>query len=360
MNAPHDVRAIAFFLPQFHPIPENDQWWGAGFTEWTNVARATPNFSGHDQPRIPGELGAYDLRDPEVRARQAELAGEYGLSGFCYYYYWFGGKRLLERPIEDLRASGRPGFPYCLCWANENWTRRWDGADQEILIAHDPSPENDARLIRDLLPHFRDPRYIRVDGKPLFIVYRIGVLPDPKATVASWRAICAGEGIGDIYLCAAQTYDTQDPTCHGFDALVEFPPHGVRTPAVNERVELVNPRFRGTIVDYRQYVLDALERPAPGCRWHRTVMPGWDNAARRQDDALTFIHATPEIYEHWLRETVARTMRDDPPGERLVFINAWNEWAEAAYLEPDRRYQRQFLHATRRALLGVSAATTRG
>jgi lipopolysaccharide biosynthesis protein len=149
------------------------------------MSRATPNFVGHDQPRVPGELGAYDLRDPGVRARQAALAREHGLAGFCYYYYWFSGKRLLERPVEEMRASGQPDFPYCLCWANENWTRRWDGADHDILIAHDPSPENDARLVRDLLPHFRDPRYIRVHGKPLFIVYRMRALPDAASTVAS-------------------------------------------------------------------------------------------------------------------------------------------------------------------------------
>jgi len=351
------VRAIAFYLPQFHPIPENDRWWGEGFTEWTNVARATPNFAGHDQPRVPGELGAYDLRDPAVMARQADLARAHGLAGFCYYYYWFGGKRLLERPVEQMRAGGVPDFPYCLCWANENWTRRWDGAADAILIAHEPSPANDARLIRDLIPHFRDPRYLRVDGKPLFIVYRIGALPDPAATVVSWREICAQQGVGEIYLCAVQSYDTGDPTPYGFDALVEFPPHGVRTPAINESIELVNPSYRGTVVDYRQYVLDALARPAPACRWHRTVMPGWDNTARRQDDALAFVHSTPEVYAHWLSATIAQTVRDRPPGERLVFINAWNEWAEAAYLEPDFRYGRQYLWATRRALTGLAPET---
>ncbi|MEP6678963.1 MAG: glycoside hydrolase family 99-like domain-containing protein [Betaproteobacteria bacterium] len=349
------VRAIAFHLAQFHPIPENDAWWGPGFTEWTNVTRARPNFAGHYQPHLPADLGFYDLRVPETREQQAELARAHGIHGFCFYYYWFAGKRLLERPLEEMRASGRPDFPYCFCWANENWTRRWDGADREVLIAQTPSRGDDERLIRDLLPHFRDPRYIRVDGRPLFIVYRVGVLPDVRQSATIWRDVCRREGIGDLYVCAARTYNTGDPADYGFDAIVEFPPHGVRTPPVNHQVEIANPDFAGQIVDYRQYVLDSLARPDPAYAVHRTVMPGWDNTARRPDHALTFIHATPEVYEVWLREIVARS-RERHQGERLlVFINAWNEWAEAAHLEPDRRYGRQFLEATRRALSGAPA-----
>jgi lipopolysaccharide biosynthesis protein len=344
------VRAIAFYLPQFHPIDENDRWWGKGFTEWTNVTRAKPNFVGHYQPHLPGELGFYDLRLPEVQQAQAELARAYGLHGFCYYYYWFSGTRLLERPVERMRESGRPDFPYCLCWANENWTRRWDGADREILIAQNPSRADDERLIRDVLPHLRDRRYIRVDGRPIFIVYRVGLLPDARETVQIWRDVCRREGVGDIHLCAAKTYDTADPARYGFDSVVEFPPHGVRTPPVNERVEITNPDFQGLIVDYRQFVLDALAQPDPGYRVYRTAFPAWDNAPRRPSNALTFMNATPEIYEIWLRELVARAVEQRSAGERLVFINAWNEWAEGAHLEPDRRYGRQYLEATRRAL----------
>jgi len=350
------VRAIAFYLSQFHPIPENDDWWGPGFTEWSNVTRAQPNFDGHYEPHLPADLGFYDLRVPETRTQQAALARANGIHGFCYYYYWFAGKRLLERPIEEMHASGRPDFPYCFCWANENWTRRWDGADREILIAQNPSPADDEQLIRGLLTHFRDPRYIRVGGRPLFMVYRVGVLPDVRASAAIWRDICRREGIGELYLCAAKTYDTGDPAQYGFDAVVEFPPHGVRTVPVNPQVDLVNPDFKGQIVDYRRFVLDSLVRPDLPYRVHRTVMPGWDNTARRPNLALTFINATPEIYELWLREIVARAVEQQPSDERLVFINAWNEWAEGAHLEPDRRYGRQFLLATRRAVTEASVA----
>lgn len=352
-DGPQRVRALAFHLSQFHPIPENDQWWGQGFTEWTNVTRARPNFTGHWQPHLPADHGFYDLRVPEVLEQQAALARAYGIDGFCFYYYWFSGKRLLERPIETMLRSGRPDFPYCFCWANENWTRRWDGADHEILIAQNPSRTDDARLIEDLLPHFRDPRYIRVDGKPLFIVYRVGVVPDPRAASDSWREACRRAGVGDLYLCAAKTYDTDDPTPLGFDAVVEFPPHGLRTAPLNASLDIVNPAFAGQVIDYRRFVLDVLARPEPDYVLHRTVFPGWDNTPRRPDAALTFINATPEIYEVWLREIVRRTIERRAPSQRLVFINAWNEWAEGAHLEPDRRYGHQFLRATRRALTGA-------
>jgi len=344
-----DTHLIAFYLPQFHPIPENDRWWGKGFTEWRSVARARALFPGHYQPHFPADLGYYDLRVPETRAEQAALAREHGIGGFCYYHYWFNGRRLLERPLDDVHRSGAPDFPFCVCWANENWTRRWDGADKEILIAQNPSRADDERLIRDLLPHFRDPRYIRVGGKPLFIVYRIGVLPDVTATAVLWREVARREGIGELYLCAAKTYDTGDPTYYGFDAVVEFPPHGLRTVTMHEQLELLDPGFSGTVVDYRQFVVDCITAREPSYTLHRTVMPGWDNTARRMHQALVFAHATPEVYELWVREVAAETRRK-PPGERLLFINAWNEWAEGAHLEPDRRFGHQYLEATARAL----------
>jgi lipopolysaccharide biosynthesis protein len=350
------VRAIAFYLSQYHPIPENDLWWGKGFTDWRNVTRARPNFVGHYQPQLPADFGFYDLRVPETLERQAALARSYGLHGFCYYYYWFAGKRLLEKPIEVMRQSRKPDFPYCFCWANENWTRRWDGKDNEVLIAQNPSPTDAEVLIRDVLPHFRDPRYIRVDGKPVFIVYRVGMLPDPRATAETWREVCRREGVGDLYLCVARTYDTGDPSQYGFDALVEFPPHGIKTLPVNQQIEFTNPAFNGFVYDYRHVVEDLLlRRDVPYVR-HLTLMPGWDNTARRPDQANTFINASPEIYEVWLREVVARTTACRRPEERLVFINAWNEWAEGAHLEPDQRYGHQYLQATLRALSEVPVA----
>ncbi|HUH93986.1 MAG TPA: glycoside hydrolase family 99-like domain-containing protein [Casimicrobiaceae bacterium] len=362
-TSPQILRAIAFYLPQFHPIPENDRWWGKGFTEWTNVTRAQANFAGHFQPHLPSDSGFYDLRVSDTLVEQAALARSYGIHGFCYYYYWFAGKRLLERPLEQMLASGKPDFPYCLCWANENWTRRWDGAELDILIAQKHSPSDDERFIRELLPHLRDSRYIRVNGKPLIVVYHVGILPEPRRTASLWREVCRNEGIAEPYLCAAKThreadpanYAIADPATYGFDAIVEFPPHGLRTPAINARMEITNPDFAGTIVDYREFVLDYLVRAEPDYVTHPTVMPGWDNTPRRREHALTFVNATPEIYEVWLREVVLRTIAKRQPEEQLVFINAWNEWAEGAHLEPDRRYGHQFLRATQRALADAPA-----
>jgi lipopolysaccharide biosynthesis protein len=344
------VRCIAFYLPQFHPIPENDEWWGTGFTEWTNVTGAAPLFADHYQPHLPADMGFYDLRLSEIRERQAALARQYGIHGFCYYHYWFAGRRLLEHPAEAMRASGRPDYPYCFCWANENWTRRWDGADHDVLISQDPNRTDDQRFITDLCPHLRDPRYIRVNGKALLIVYRVGLLPNAKQSVEIWRETARREGVGDLYICAAKTYDTSDPSYYGVDAIVEFPPHGTRIGQVNDRYDIQHPHFTGGIYDYRQFVIDHLAQPEPGYVLHRTAMPGWDNTARRRELANFFVDATPEYYEVWLRELIARTVERRHIDERLVFINAWNEWAEGAHLEPDQRYAHQFLLATRRAL----------
>jgi lipopolysaccharide biosynthesis protein len=179
-----DIRPLAFLLPQYHPISENDDWWGPVLTEWRHVTQVKPLFPNHYQPHFPADLVSYDLRIPEVRQQQADLAGQYGLGGFCYKHYWFTGKQLLERPVAEILSSGKPDFPFCLCWANENWTRRWDGQEQEMLIAQHYSPADDLAHIQALLPYFHDPRYIRIQNKPLFLVYRSSALPDPRSTTS--------------------------------------------------------------------------------------------------------------------------------------------------------------------------------
>jgi SAM-dependent methyltransferase len=346
------VKAIALYLSQFHRIPENDAWWGEGFTEWTNVRRGKPQFWDHYQPHIPHpDLGYYDLLDPGVMEKQAQMAHQFGIYGFCYYYYWFDGRRLLEMPTDRLLASGKPDFPFCFCWANENWTRRWDGEEHEVLVGQQHSHESDERFIHDILPGLRDRRYIRISGRPLLAVYRPGLLPDPKATFAHWRQFCRREGLGEIYLAGFRTsFDLQDPESMGMDGAVEFPPHHCEV-TQTDRVELpVFNDFCGAIYDYRKVAENLVTRPTGGHTVFRGVMPGWDNTARMQNQGTIWAHSNPQLYCRWLHRVVQQTRRHPNPDERLIFINAWNEWAEGAHLEPDQQHGYAWLNATRLAL----------
>lgn len=349
------IKTIAFYLPQYHPIPENDEWWGKGFTEWTNVSKAVPQFIGHYQPRLPGELGFYDLRLVDVQRRQIELAKQYGVYGFCFHYYWFsGGRRLLERPLNQFAENKDLDFPFCICWANENWTRRWDGREDDVLMAQKYAPEDDIDMIEDLAPLLRDPRYIRIDGRPLIVVYRVNLLPDPKRTARVWRDYCVANGLGNPYLVVAQSFDIRDPEPFGFDAAVEFPPHTVERKR-HADVEILNPDYEGTIYDYA-HVVDAQRQFSwPDYQLFRAVMPSWDNDARKPGRGDTFHGSTPALYRDWLEHVCRETdRRYRNPDEKLVFINAWNEWGEGTYLEPDRRYGYAYLEATRTALERVA------
>jgi glycosyltransferase involved in cell wall biosynthesis len=344
-----DLRLIAFYLPQFHPIPENDRWWGEGFTEWTNVRKAVPNFPGHYQPHEAGELGYYDLRDPDIRERQAALAREHGIHGFCYYYYWFNGKRLLERPLDEMLESGKPDFPFCICWANENWTRRWDGREQDVLMAQNYSLDDGRALIRTLIPMLRDPRYIRVNGKPLVLIYKIALIPDAAAMIELWRDECRRAGLEEIYVVAAMTTWHGNPESLGLDAAVEFPPHAHRAEHLNERFAFTNPKFSGWVFAIRSLVGQMMTAPRPGFKLFRGLLPSWDNTARQQDKPSTFVGSSPELFQYWLERAIDQTRLRHRGDERLIFINAWNEWGEGCHLEPDRRYGRAWLEAVRDA-----------
>ncbi|NJP10528.1 MAG: glycosyl hydrolase [Leptolyngbyaceae cyanobacterium RU_5_1] len=362
------AKLIAFYLPQYHPIPENDTWWTKGFTEWTNVTKATPQFPGHYQPHLPADLGFYDLRLPEVRQAQAELAKAYGIDGFCYYHYWFNGRRLLERPFSEVLESGEPDFPFCLCWANEDWTRAWDGRSRDILVGQNYCEADDRDHIRSLADAFRDRRYIRIHGKPLFLVYRAARIPDPLKATSVWREEAQRLGIGELYLCKVESFPEEhgDPTVTGFDAAIEFQPDWKHLGAPLQRgkewslarkLGLSQAAFgKHRVHEYATVVERMLQKPIPSYRRFPCVTPSWDNTARRKTDAVILRNSTPELYATWLRAAVEQSSCNDND-ERIVFINAWNEWAEGNHLEPCQRWGHGYLEATQRVVMAREATS---
>jgi lipopolysaccharide biosynthesis protein len=353
-NAP---RVIAFYLPQFHPFKENDAWWGKGFTEWTNVAKAIPQFEGHYQPRLPSDLGYYDLRLVETMQEQTQLAKEHGVHGFCFHYYWFAGHRLMERPIEQyLVEKEKLDFPFCLCWANENWTRRWDGSEHDILMAQEHSEEDNEAVFYDLLRHFKDPRYITVDGKPVLVIYRPDIIPDISGLTVQLRALAIKEGLPGIHLVGTNAFGFNQHRELGLDGLVEFPPHNIQSECINYKITTLNKDFSGYVFKYDDVVDFSLDRilnmedTELAASYYPTVMTGWDNSARKPGKGNIFHDATPRKFHHWLSGCYSWSQTAHPQGAQFVFINAWNEWAEGTYLEPDKKYGYAYLNAVRSSI----------
>lgn len=344
---------MAFYLPQFHPIPENDIWWGRGFTEWTNVTRARPLFTGHYQPRLPGELGFYDLRVIDNQRRQVELARLYGVDAFCFYAYWFGGRRLLEAPLHQYASRPELDLPFCICWANQNWTRRWDGSDSTVLMAQSHSPEDDIAFIEHYSRYLLDPLYLRIGGRPLLLVYRPEHLPDPPATAERWRTWLDEVHKTELFLAYVQGVDDVHPDTFGFDGAVEFPPLRPRgRPLPREVTSELDPTstdVRARVYDWRDLAADSLDYAPPGYRLFRGVCPSWDNTARRGSSASILWHSSPVEFQNWLLRALEETEGRLHGDERLVFVNAWNEWAEGCYLEPDLRFGYAYLEAHRLA-----------
>ena len=332
------ARIIAFYLPQFHPVPENNEWWGKGFTEWTNVSKAKPLFAGHYQPHVPANLGFYDLRVPEARQAQADLAREYGIEGFCYWHYWFEGKRLLETPFNEVLSSGQPDFPFCLAWANETWSRRWLGEEKDILQQQTYSHEDDLDHIRWLMEAFADARYIRVNGRPLFLVYKPFDLPDPERTTETFRNECARNGFPEPYLLGVNAHRDSDSRAIGFDGNVDFEAQlGVVQGPMEDGLKI----YDYTVARRRMM---SRQRSYP---FYPCVFVRWDNTPRRGEDGIVFINSTPDAFEAGLKETI-QSVLDKPYEDRLIFVNAWNEWAEGNHLEPDLEHGLEYLEAVRR------------
>ena len=355
------ARAIALYLPQFHPIPENNLWWGEGFTEWTNTARAKPLFRSHYQPHVPADLGFYDLRLHESRVQQAELAAAYGIEGFCYYHYWFAGRRILNRPFDEVVAASTPTLPFCLCWANETWSGVWFGAADHILIEQTYPGESDHRAhFATLLPAFRDPRYIRVDGKPLFVIHRALQLPDPPSTLRLWREMAVAAGLPGLHLVGSSTDQAADLTAFGYDATMRAPGFAQRpwvswqTPLAALRRRLQH--WRGLPNIYR--FADFADRHMPrreACPAYPCVVHAWDNTPRSGRRGVVFQDSDPAHYRRLLSAAVA-AVADKPAEQRLVFLKSWNEWAEGNHLEPDLRHGRAYLEVVR-SVLGGSETT---
>jgi lipopolysaccharide biosynthesis protein len=351
------ARLIAFYLPQFHPIPENDEWWGRGFTEWTNTAKAKPMFRGHYQPHVPADLGFYDLRLPESRQAQAALARAYGIEAFCYYHYWFAGRRMLERPFTEVLASGQPDFPFCLCWANHTWSGIWAGAPGRVLVEQTyPGEADHRRHFETLLPAFRDPRYVRVIDKPMFIIYRPADVPNCAQAMGFWRDLATEAGLPGLHLVGSNVVvgtniDASPPSAFGLDAWTTalMPPTRTwvsrRTPVKWLKWRYKEWVKKPTVYNYSEILLDLLGPALPGMNYP-CLIPNWDNTPRSGQNGLVFHGATPEHFRRQAREALNR-IQGRSPEESFVFIKSWNEWAEGNHLEPDLRFGTQFLDVLR-------------
>jgi lipopolysaccharide biosynthesis protein len=353
-----NIYPIAFYLPQFHPIPENDQWWGKGFTEWANVVKARPLFNGHYQPHLPADLGFYDLRLNETLELQAKYAKENGIFGFCFYHYWFNGQRLLNAPVDNLIKEKKPSIPFMLCWANENWTRRWDGQENEVLIRQNYSIKDDIKHMEFLCQNiFKDDRYIKVYGKPVFALYRADFLPDIRRTAEIWRQTAIKAGFRDLYLLKIESgTDRSNPEEIGFDASVEFQPdwtnlpRGIKPGLVEKILNKLKIRqssyLNNSIFKYEDLIEAALSKKIPHYKLYRCVTPSWDNSARRRSGAHIFINSTPGEYGKWLDQIIS-SFEPFSKEENFVFINAWNEWAEGSHLEPCLNWNDEYLKITK-------------
>lgn len=351
----YNKRVIAIHLPQFYPFPENDKWWGKGFTEWTNVTKAKPRFKGHYQPHLPTDLGFYDLRLKECRLAQQNLARDYGIDGFCYYHYWFNGHLLMEKPVEAHLNDPEETFPFMLCWANENWSRNWSGHRNETLIEQHYSKEDDRAHFQYLLPFFKDPRYIKIDGKPVFAIYRIGKVDDIDALISNFREFAKEEGI-DLYICKVQDDINNLPS--GMDAAIEFPPFNLKEMYhwnINIIASIAHRFFHTTmgnkIISYKRYVETLCSRPLFNeYKQFPALMPSWDNACRRVGQPFMMMKgSTPELFEKWA-DNVFGKFEPYSDEENLIFINAWNEWAEGNHMEPDRKFGLGYLNALKRVV----------
>ena len=356
------IKPIAIYLPQFHPIPENNEWWGNGFTEWTNVTKAKPLFEGHYQPHLPADLGFYDLRLEEARVAQETLAKSKGIHGFCYYHYWFNGKRVLENPLKRKLNNIKEDLPFMMCWANENWTRVWNGGESDVLLKQEYSDEDDFNHIQELITYFNDERYIKVNGKPMFIIYRPNLFPDIRRTIALWRTEVKKAGFPDLYIGCTKAVDYENLLNeNGFDFAFEFQPSFSNRPQPIKnsflrryfieflrRIKAPLKNKYELVYDYEAFAKLQIDRGFKS-NCYPTITPMWDNSARRKVNYFILHNSTPDKYKYWLKH-----IKDNYPWgkmpEPFLFINAWNEWAEGNHIEPCQKWGTAYLDATKEIL----------
>lgn len=353
------VRFIAFYLPQFYPIPENDLWWGKGFTEWLNVAKARPLYPGHYQPKLPADLGFYDLRLPEVREAQAQMAREAGIEGFCYWHYWFGnGKELLERPFNEVLESGNPDYPFCLAWANRSWeNKKWDkrGNNKVLIEQTYPSEEDDIRHFYRLLPAFKDERYIKVDGKPLFLVQYTRDEHAISRFIRVWRKLAVENGLSGFFFVAedADSRRKSKNLSLGFDAIYNNDAFNIHhhLPLIAKVCLWVGREWLKipSIFSYKRAIKYMLNEDAKSENTFPVVFPNWDHSPRSGRSAKILGHSTPKLYKYLINNTI-KAISGKPEEKRIVFIKSWNEWGEGNYLEPDLKYGKAYLNVMREAV----------
>jgi len=350
-DSDNKIKPIAFYLPQFHRVKQNDEWWGEGFTEWTNVKRTYQMFDNHYQQREPGQLGYYNLIEQEdLQQQQIDLAQKYNLYGFCYYYYWFDGDRLLEKPMDKFIADQSLNFPFCICWANENWTRRWDGLENEILMKQNYGDNWGEHLFKDILHLIKDSRYIKVNGSPLILIYKPHLISNLVENIEHIRKLAKINGIEKLCIAVVKHPETKDPTEYGADVMVEFPPHGFSHKDITDDVINLKKGFSGRIYDYKYAAYNFVKLKAEKYTFFRSSMLAWDNTARKLDNAYIFHNFSLEDFKLWLYQDIRYTKRFNGDKEQMIFINAWNEWSEGTYLEPDKKYGIKYLETLNEAL----------
>lgn len=366
------MKLISYYLPQYHPIPENNEWWGTGFTEWTNVTKAEPLFEGHNQPRYPSDLGYYDLRVAETREHQAQLAKEYGIYGFCYYHYWFGdGKKLLEKPIQDVLTSKKPDFPFCFCWANETWKGIWFGKSGTTLIEQTyPGKQDYIDHFNYLLPFFEDDRYIRIDNKPVFVIYIANNIPDLKEFTDTFTECAINAGLKGIYLVASRWERDWNPQENNIDAVIDpsffEARYGNALPPIKlsiferilRKIKIitkpvfewdVEKRDKPLVFKYKEAIKYLISKEKYNFTCFPCAIPDWDNSARAGVKSLIFDGSTPELWQKHLFEAT-ELVKDFPLDKQIVFVKSWNEWAEGNYLEPDKKWGKAYLEATKEVI----------